>query len=114
MTSRSPVIRMSEFDVTQRIIEAVSSVSTRAILFSVLHQAKDANHIAMELQLSVSTVYKALTHLENLALIVVERYSLDDGKKIKMYRSRIGRVEINMTGTEPILNLYPNIKDQKA
>ena len=40
--------------------------------------------------------------------MVVERYSLDDRRKIKMYRSRIDRVEISMTGMEPVLNLYPN------
>ena len=110
MNSKAPIIRLSEFDVTQRIIEALSNVSTRAVLFSVLHEAKDANHIARDLQLSLSRVYRALSHLEDLALVVVERYSMDEKKKIKMYRSRIGRVEINMTGMQPILNLYPNVR----
>lgn len=108
MSSKAPLFQLSEFDVTQKIIEALSNVCTRAVLFSIRNEAKDASRIAGELQLSLSAVYKILSHLEDLALVIVERYSLDDRKKIKMYRSRIGRVDISMTGMEPVLNLYPN------
>ncbi|MBT4325487.1 MAG: ArsR family transcriptional regulator, partial [Candidatus Nitrosopelagicus sp.] len=31
-----------------------------------------------------------------------------EGKKIKQYRSRIGKVEITLEGLEPSLSLYPN------
>ncbi len=108
MSAKAPIVQLSEFDVTQKIIEALSNVCTRAILFSVRPEAKDAQQIANELQLSLSAVYKTLAHLEDLALVVVERYSLADKKKTKLYRSRIGKVEIFMTGTEPVLNLYPS------
>ena len=78
-------------------------------LFSVLTQAKDATQIADELKLSISNVYKTLTHLEDLALIYVDKYVISsEGKKIKKYKSRIGQVEIRIRGNEPILNLYPN------
>jgi len=30
-----------------------------------------------------------------------------EGKKIKLYRSRIGKVEITIDGLEPVLSLYP-------
>ena len=108
MTRKASIIQLSEFDVNQKIVEALSNVCTRAILFSVRTKTKDASQIAGELGLSLSTVYKILAHLERLALVEVDRYVATDKKKIKMYRSRIGRVEITMTGAEPVLNLYPN------
>ena len=109
------IIQLSEFDITQKIIESLTNVCTRAVLFSVKDESKDATQIADELNLSLSTVYKTLATLEDLTLIVVDKYVIsDEGKKIKLYRSRIGKVEITLTGTEPVLNLYPNQKSKQA
>jgi len=103
------IIQLSEFDITQKIIESLSSVCTRAVLFSIKNESKDANQIADELKISLSTVYKTLCTLEDLALVEVERYIISsEGKKIKQYRSRIGKVEITLENSEPRLNLYPN------
>ena len=107
------IIQLSEFDITQKIIESLSNVCTRAVLFSVKNESKDATQIADELKLSLSTVYKTLANLEELALIIVDRYVIsNEGKKIKLYKSRIGKVEISITGTVPTLNLYPNQKSK--
>ena len=47
--------------------------------------------------------------LEDLALAEVDRYEISsEGKKIKLYRSRIGKVEITLENLEPTLMLYPN------
>jgi len=109
------IVQLSEFDVTQKIIEALSSVCTRAVLFSVKVQAKDAAQIADELKLSISTVYKTLTNLEELALIDVDRFKIsEEGKKIKLYKSRIGQVELVMRDMIPILRLYPNNEKTRA
>jgi len=106
---KSNIIQLSEFDITQKIIELLSNVCTRAVLFCIKNEAKDATQIADELKISLSTVYKALSHLENLALIDVERYVIsNEGKKIKQYKSRIGKVEIIIKNLEPILHLFPN------
>ena len=106
------IIQLSEFDITQKIIESLSNVCTRAVLFSVKNQAKDATQIADELKISLSTVYKTVSHLEELALIDVEKFVIsNEGKKIKQYRSRIGKVEITINETEPKLSLYPNTID---
>ena len=57
----------------------------------------------------ISTVYKTLATLEELALAEVDKYIISsEGKKIKLYRSRIGKVEITLDDLEPILHLYPN------
>ena len=107
--SKPNIIQLSEFDITQKIIESLSNVCTRAVLFSVKNQAKDATQIADELKISLSTVYKTVSHLEDLALIDVEKFVISsEGKKVKQYRSRIGKVEITFNETEPKLSLYPN------
>ncbi len=106
--SQPSIIKLKEFDVTQKIIVALSNACNRAILFSIKSHPKDAARIAQELQLSPSTVYKSLASLEDLALVVVDQFVISGGKKIKQYRSRIGRVEITMENMHPVLNLYPN------
>ncbi|MEO2220400.1 MAG: helix-turn-helix domain-containing protein [Nitrosopumilus sp.] len=107
--SKKSVIQLSEFNITQKIIESLSNACTRSVLFSVKNESKDVGQIANELKLSLSTVYKTLSILEDLALVEVEQYIISpEGKKIKLYHSRIGKVEITLEGFEPILNLYPN------
>jgi len=109
------IIQLSEFDITQKIIESLSSICTRAVLFSIKNESKDANQIADELKISLSTVYKTLCTLEDLALVEVDRYIISsEGKKIKLYRSRIGKVEITLENSEPSLNLYPNTSNSKT
>ena len=107
--SKRGIIQLSEFDVTQKIIESLSNVCTRSVLFSVKNESKDVTQIADELQISISTVYKTLSTLEDLALVEIDRYVISpEGKKIKLYRSRIRKVEITLDDLEPILMLHPN------
>jgi hypothetical protein len=113
--SNPNIIQLSEFDVTQKIIESLSSVCTRAVLFSIKNESKDATQIADELKISLSTVYKTLSILDDLALVEVDKFVISpEGKKIKLYRSRIGKVEITLTDLEPTLNLYPNTSNPKS
>jgi|TARA_Y100000385_G_C12674497_1_gene459377 predicted transcriptional regulator len=107
--SKKSIIQLSEFDITQKIIESLSNVCTRSVLFSVKNESKDVTQIADELKISISTVYKTLSTLEDLTLVEIERYEISsEGKKIKLYRSRIGKVEITLDNLEPTLMLYPN------
>ncbi|HEY5735710.1 MAG TPA: ArsR family transcriptional regulator [Nitrosopumilus sp.] len=109
------IIQLSEFDITQKIIESLSNVCTRSVLFSVKTQSKDATQIADELKISLSTVYKTLSTLEDLALAEVDKFIISpEGKKIKLYRSRIGKVEITLDDLEPSLNLYSNTANPKS
>lgn len=115
LLQKPTIIQLSEFDITQRIIESLSNVCTRSVLFSVKNQSKDATQIADELKISLSTVYKTLSTLENLALAEVDKYIISsEGKKIKLYRSRIGKVEITLGDMEPSLNLYSNTANPKS
>lgn len=109
------IIQLSEFDITQKIIESLSNVCIRSVLFSIKNESKDVTRIADELKISISAVYKALSTLEDLTLAEVDRFVISpEGKKIKMYRSRIGKVEITLENLEPILNLYPNVDNPKS
>ena len=112
--SKRNIIQLSEFDITQKIIESLSNVCTRSVLFSVKNESKDVTQISDELKISLSTVYKTLSILEDLALAEVDRYEISpEGKKIKLYRSRIGKVEITLDNLEPVLMLYPNDVETK-
>jgi len=115
LLQKPTIIQLSEFDVTQKIIESLSNVCTRSVLFSVKNESKDATQIANELKISLSTVYKTLSSLEDLALAEVDKYIISsEGKKIKMYRSRIGKVEITLDDLESSLNLYSNTANPKS
>lgn len=109
------IIQLSEFDITQKIIESLSNVCTRSVLFSIKNESKDATTIANELKISLSTVYKILSTLDDLALAEIDKFVISsDGKKIKLYRSRIGKVEIILDDLEPSLNLYSNTVNPKS
>ncbi len=103
------ILELSKYDITQRIMETLINTCHRNVLFSVLNNAKDANQISDELGISLSAVYKTLTNLEEMSLVAVEKFVFnDDRKKIKLYKSRIGKAEIKIGNNDAVLELYPN------
>ncbi|NDB32270.1 MAG: ArsR family transcriptional regulator [Nitrososphaeria archaeon] len=101
--------QLTQYDVTQQIIETLANVYSRAVLFCIIDKAKDAQTIADDQKMSISTVYKILSQLENLTLIEVDKYEISAaGKKIKYYKSRIKQAEIIVGGNTPTLNLQSN------
>ena len=113
--AKPEIIQLSEFDITQKIIDSLSNVCNRAVLFSIKNESKDAAQISDEIKISISSTYKILSTLEELALIEVNQYIISsEGKKIKQYRSRISKVEIVLDNLEPILNLFPNINNPES
>ena len=76
------LLELNEYDINQRIIEALTTTCSHAVLFSIVKHEKDAIQISNELQLSISTVYKTLTNLEKLSLLEIPRFKMtDEGKK---------------------------------
>tara|TARA_B100001741_G_C16164289_1_gene419436 strand:- start:137 stop:514 length:378 start_codon:yes stop_codon:yes gene_type:complete len=102
------VLQLSEYDITQRIMESLVNACHRSVLFSIIDTAKDAPKIAEELNISLSAVYKTLSKLEELTLVEIDRFDFVEGKKIKLYKSRIGRAEISFDNDDTVLHLYPN------
>ena len=103
------LLELDEYDINQRVIEALTTTCSHAVLFSIVNAAKDAIEISNELQISLSTTYKALTNLEKLSLVEIQRFKItDDGKKIKMYHSRIKKADISINENNSKVLLYPN------
>ena len=104
------LLELDEYNINQRIIEALTTVCSHAVLFSIVDEAKCAVKISNELQLSLSAVYKTLSYLEKLALVAVERFEFsNEGKKIKQYRSKIKSANISINGDKFEVSLDPLI-----
>jgi len=102
------LLELNEYDINQRMIEALTTTCSHAVLFSIIDAEKDTIEISNELQLSLSTVYKTLANLEKLSLVEIQRFKITDaGKKIKMYRSRIKKADISINENNVVL-IYPN------
>ena len=102
------VLQLSEYNITQKIMDSLVNACHRSVLFSIIRVAKDAPQIAHELNISLSAVYKTLGKLEELTLVEIDKFNFVDGKKIKCYKSRIGRAEIKLENNDAILHLFPN------
>ncbi|NWJ68729.1 ArsR family transcriptional regulator [Marine Group I thaumarchaeote] len=103
------LLELDEYDIKQRIIEALTTTCSHAVLFSIVNVEKDAIKIAGELQISLSAVYKTLSNLEKLSLVEIQRFKItNEGKKIKMYRSRIKKANISVNENNSQVILYPN------
>lgn len=83
------VLQLSEYNITQKIMDSLVNPCHRAVLFSIVNESKIANQISADLNISLSAVYKTLGKLEELTLVFVEKFEFVDGKKIKFYKSRI-------------------------
>ena len=103
------ILELDEYDINQRVIEALTTTCSHAILFSIIDKEKDAVQIAGQLQISLSSVYKTLVNLEKLALIEIQRFQINsDSKKIKMYRSKISKADISIHEDKSEVTLHPN------
>ena len=103
------LLELDEYDIKQRIIEALTTTCSHAVLFSTVIVEKDALKIANELQISLSAVYKTISNLEKLSLIEIQRFKItNEGKKIKLYRSRIKKANISVNENDSQVLLYPN------
>ena len=100
---------LKKYDITQKVIEALSDAESRTILFSIIRKGKTANDLSVSLHIPLSSVYKKLSDLENLTLIEIEKTVLsENGKHFKIYKSRINKAEISIKKPEPILLLSAN------
>jgi len=103
------LLELDEYDINQRIIEALTTTCSHAILFSIVENEKDAIQIAGELRISLSSVYKTLVNLERLSLIEIQRFHInDDNKKVKMYRSKIKKADISINENKSEVLLHQN------
>ena len=101
--------QLKKYDITQKVIEALADAESRAIIFSIIKKGKTAANLSQLLKIPLSSVYKKLSDLEDLTLIKVEKTILaDNGKRFKIYKSRINKAEISIKKPEPTLSLSAN------
>lgn len=109
MVKRISLTQLKKYDVNQKVLEALADAQSRAILFSVIKEGKTAAEIAEEHRIPLSSVYKKISDLEELSLIKVEKWILsDNGKKFKLYKSRISKADVSIRKPEPVISLSPN------
>ena len=107
MNHKIKISQLKKYDINQKIITALADSESRSILFSIIRKGKTATDLSESLKIPLSSVYKKLSDLEDLALILVEKYMISEkGRRFKTYRSRITKAEITIKKLEPILRLY--------
>ena len=109
MNHKIKISQLKKYDINQKIITALADSESRSILFSIIRKGKTATNLSESLKIPLSSVYKKLSDLEDLALIQVEKYMISEkGRRFKIYRSRITKAEIIIKKLEPTLRLYGN------
>lgn len=109
MTRRPTLSQLKKYDVNQKVLEALADAQSRVILFSVIKEGKTAAELAEKHKIPLSSVYKKISDLQNLSLIKIEKVILsDNGKKFKVYKSRISKAEVSIRKPEPVISLSPN------
>ncbi|MFI5416191.1 MAG: ArsR family transcriptional regulator [Nitrososphaerales archaeon] len=109
MKKKVPLSQLKKYDVNQKILEALADLQSRSILFSIIKEGKTALELSEKYRIPLSSVYKKISDLEQLALVRVDKWVLsDNGKKFKVYKSRISQAEISIKKPEPVIILSPN------
>ena len=109
MAKRLTLAQLKKYDVNQKVLEALADAQSRTILFSVIRDGKTAADLSEEHKIPLSSVYKKISDLEDLSLIKIEKLILsDNGKKFKVYKSRISKADISIRKPEPVISLSPN------
>lgn len=109
MKKRLSLSQLKKYDVNQKVIAALADVQSRSILFSIIKQGKTVMELSEEHRIPLSSVYKKISDLEEIALVKVDKWILsDNGKKIKLYKSRISKADVSIKKPEPVIILTPN------
>lgn len=104
-----PFSQLKKYDINQKVLDALADAQSRTILFSIVKDGKTAIELSEKHRIPLSSVYKKITDLEDIALVKVEKWRLSDsGKRFKVYKSRISKAEIKIRKPEPAIDLTPN------
>jgi hypothetical protein len=109
LKKRHSLAQLKKYDVNQKVIEALADAQSRVILFSIIKQGKTAMELSEEHRIPLSSVYKKISDLEDIALFRVDKWMIsDNGKKFKIYKSRISKADVSIKKPEPTIILTPN------
>ncbi len=111
MAKRRPsLLQLKKYDVTQKVIAALTNVESRAILFATVKAGRTAPELASRLRIPLSTVYKKISELEEIALIDRQITFNESGGRVKVCKARINAAEIHVSGKEPRVVLSQNTR----
>ena len=109
MRKRHTLSQLKKYDVNQKVIDALADSQSRVILFSIIKQGKTAMRLSVEHRIPLSSVYKKISDLEDIALVKVDKWMIsENGKKFKIYKSRISKADVSIRKPEPTIILTPN------
>ncbi len=109
MKKKIAFAQLKKYDVNQKILEALADAQSRAILFSIVKEGKTALELSEKYRIPLSSVYKKISDLEDIALVRVEKWIFsDNGKRFKVFRSRISKAEVSIKKPEPSITLTSN------
>lgn len=101
--------KKEKYNVSQKIFEELANAVSRTIIFSIIDEAKSGLEISSDYKIPLSTVYKKISDLEKLSLIFAQREELtEQGRPMKLYRSRVKKAKIIIEKPQPHLALSPN------
>ena len=110
MAKRPSHSQLEKYDINQKIIRQLANLESRNIIFTIKERAKTAEEIYFDTRIPLSTVYKHLHVLEDMALISMTKMEFSSsGKIMKFYKSRIKEAQISINQIKPKLILIPNI-----
>jgi len=109
LKKRHSLSQLKKYDVNQKVIEALADAQSRVILFSIIKQGKTAMELSEEHRIPLSSVYKKISDLEDIALVKIDKWMIsENGKKFKIYKSRISKADVSIKKPEPTITLTPN------
>ncbi|AFS82988.1 hypothetical protein [Candidatus Nitrosopumilus sediminis] len=100
--------QIKRYDINQKLIQELTDLQSRLIIFSIITHAQSIAYISRITKIPLSTVYQKLKNLEEISLVFVEKNVLEEGHKIKYYKSRVKGIEISISKHEPKIILIKN------
>ncbi|WP_299290133.1 transcriptional regulator [Nitrosopumilus sp.] len=102
--------QIRKYDVDHKIFCALSNLESRIILFCIIKNSNSAAEISHITKIPLSTVYKKIQEMEDLALVYAHHAvsSETNSKHTKFYKSRIKSADISFQNGKLKLTLLKN------
>lgn len=97
-----------KYDITHKILNQLTDLESRYVLFSIIKKSKTAKEISKEQKIPLSSVYKKIQKLKVCALVSEQKEFLDNRHIATYYQSLIKEVEISISKFEPTISFNKN------
>jgi DNA-binding transcriptional ArsR family regulator len=104
--------RIDDPEKKEAILEMLSDKYCRAILTSTMNVPKSAMDLATDTKIPISTIYRRLQMLHDGKLVSISGEISDDGKKLFLYKSKVGGITIAFNGDQIEVETIPNLEKE--